>query len=569
MKYYHADGSAVELARQDFIAQGGEGQIFGKGDWIFKIYFDPDRVIPAGKIAELQRLRSPNILVPRALLFDRKHVPVGITMGWVRSTIPLCRLFTSAFRRRRGVEPHQTLRLVENMRAGIDRIHRCDCLMVDGNEFNYLVDDNDLTTPYFIDVDSYQTPGYPATAVMATVKDFHQSGFSTATDWFAFGVVACQLFVGIHPYKGRHPDYGKNELERRMRDNVSIFNPGVSLPSAARALSSIPAAYRNWFEDLFERSRRRPPPEKGRAVISLHAQPATAASTAQLMVRRLRVFDAPLTNLRVVDGVAIVRAGAHTWVGRQRIATAVDAEVVLTDSRREPLVVSRRHRRLSVVTADGKPIHPVPVTADSVMVVDNTLYILSGGHLLQAAFSDTGRMPVMSIRNRWPVLPNATSMFDGVLVENVMGLPFLMIPLPGETIGRCIQIKVPELTPFRIIEARHDRGVCMLLVNDGGGPRRLELKFDRAYQRYAVRMVPDADPGSVNFITLDNGMVVSAPDDTFLEVFHRNPRHQEIRRIRRRELSGPMVLARDGRRVLFMQANTLFQLTMAAPEAGS
>jgi hypothetical protein len=430
MKCYRSSGRAVALTRQDFIAQGGEGQVYGKGDLIYKIYFDPGRVIPAGKIEELQRLRSPNILVPRERVFTRSHDPIGITMDWVRPTIPLCRLFTSVFRHRRGVEMQQTLTLVENMRRAIDWIHRCGCLMADGNEFNYLVSDNDLVTPYLIDVDSYQTPGYPATAVMVTVKDPHAAAFSAASDWYALGVVACQLFVGIHPFKGRHPDYGKHELERRMQDNMSIFNPRVSLPPAARDPAGIPSRYRQWFVDLFERGGRRPAPDTGGAVVPVAPAAVVPLTTKRLRFRKLKTFDAPVTLYRIVDGVAIVRAGRHIWVGPRRVSPPPDAEVVLTHRSQQPLVASRSNGRLQVTTAAGQRVQMAPLTAEGILVVDNTLYVQSRNQLLEAAFLETARGPVMSIRNRWPLLPNATVMYDGLLVQDVMGVPYLMIPMP-------------------------------------------------------------------------------------------------------------------------------------------
>ena len=68
---------------------------------------------------------------------------------------------------------------------------------------NFLID-RDMQHVLFIDVDSYQTAGFPATAIMDSIRDRHSSTYSAGTDWFSFAILAFQMFVGVHPYRGKH-----------------------------------------------------------------------------------------------------------------------------------------------------------------------------------------------------------------------------------------------------------------------------------------------------------------------------------------------------------------------------
>lgn len=44
----------VTLLQSDFVAAGGEGSIYCKGTTAYKIYADPKRMLPLGKMTELR-----------------------------------------------------------------------------------------------------------------------------------------------------------------------------------------------------------------------------------------------------------------------------------------------------------------------------------------------------------------------------------------------------------------------------------------------------------------------------------------------------------------------------------
>src|SRR5678815_2698077 len=246
-----------------------------------RIYFDPSRCIPQAKIDELSVLVQPNIIRPLDLLIDGRNRPAGYSMRSIGKAHSLCQLFPRAFRQRNNLIPELTLRLVRQLQTGVSHIHSRGILIVDLNEMNFLVAP-DFSELFFIDVDSYQTPSFPATVLMESVRDRHAKTFTTDSDWFSFAVVSFQMFAGIHPFKGTYPPLqhladNSLKLDERMRTNISVLHPGVTVPAACLPFSVIPPVYLDWYRAVFEAGHRLPPPQTVQAVIAIAGPGAVTA----------------------------------------------------------------------------------------------------------------------------------------------------------------------------------------------------------------------------------------------------------------------------------------------------
>ena len=56
MPSFKIGNTTVSLSNNDFLAKGGEGEVYVKGSTAYKIYTDKSKMIPAGKIQELSSL---------------------------------------------------------------------------------------------------------------------------------------------------------------------------------------------------------------------------------------------------------------------------------------------------------------------------------------------------------------------------------------------------------------------------------------------------------------------------------------------------------------------------------
>ena len=66
------------LTQNDFKAQGGEGVVYVQGGTAYKIYADPNKMIPTPKIEELARLTHSNIIRPKKSCWTGRVSPSAI-----------------------------------------------------------------------------------------------------------------------------------------------------------------------------------------------------------------------------------------------------------------------------------------------------------------------------------------------------------------------------------------------------------------------------------------------------------------------------------------------------------
>src|ERR1051325_6764705 len=334
-RYYIPSKGQLRIGKSEFKAQGGEGAVYVKGSTAFKIYADPSRCITQAKIDELSALVQPNIIRPLELVLDSSNRPVGYSMRAVGKAHALCQLFPKAFRQRNNLTPELTLRLVRQLQTGVSHVHSRGILIVDLNEMNFLVS-ADFRELFFIDVDSYQTPSFPATVLMESVRDRHAKAFSNDSDWFSFAVVSFQMFVGIHPFKGTYPPFqhlpdNAAKLDERMRANISVLHAGVSVPAACLPFSVIPPNYLDWYRAVFEDGKRLAPPQAVQAAIVV-VGPMLVQSIAsrRFEVREVREFD---SEIIWHDGVITATEQSVYFNGQKYARPPFDVKLVVTPRR--------------------------------------------------------------------------------------------------------------------------------------------------------------------------------------------------------------------------------------------
>ena len=146
----------VSLGQSEYKAQGGEGMVYVKNGLAYKIYHDPSKMIPEGKILELKKIATSNVLGPKDVLFNpTSKQPVGFTMPFVDNVEYLTKMFSRKFKTDNGITPEMIVNLVTQMQKQLNDLHHEGIIVGDYNEMNFLVDSK-YKIPYHIDVDSYQ-----------------------------------------------------------------------------------------------------------------------------------------------------------------------------------------------------------------------------------------------------------------------------------------------------------------------------------------------------------------------------------------------------------------------------
>jgi hypothetical protein len=616
MELYIQGKGAVRLEQNDFVAKGGEGSVYARGKTAYKVYADPSRMIPAAKIKELSVLTDADIIRPEEILLDAGNVPVGYSMRRVQDANALCKLFTRSFRERKGVSPRQILALVRAFQATVHHIHDVHILVVDMNEMNFLVD-RDLQRILCIDVDSYKTPAFPATAIMDSIRDRHSTGYSVETDWFSFAILTFQMFIGVHPYRGKHATL--LDLDARMLANVSVLNRSVTMPPTAYPLDTIPAAYRDWYEALFEQGLRTPPPTGATYVPAVTPRFLHIPAAVRLKICEVGRFtaiavsdvtgmapqSAPITAmntpgsaavaiLQVIDnmtalttaGIFVRRALKLSWpalaqthaacptspTGQARptgstvpTSTAGDAPHVLQDRiltvtpRQNRLVLAwRKDGRLHLWDVAAGKLIPCTVNADGLFASDGRLYLKQGGGLFELRWLELPSAVQPMLHPVANVLPLATRLYEGAAVQDILGSCHVSL-FPRS--GACHTVRIRELDGRRILDARYEHNVLMVASENKGALEISIIRFGDGYDDYDLRAEHDAGSTDVGFVTLDNGVCLWLNPQQELEVFSNRKGAAAIKVLNEPALHG-VRLFKDGTRALFSRGDTLYEMTM-------
>ena len=548
----YVQGKKVRLTQADFKAQGGEGAVYVKGSTAYKVYADPAKMIAPAKIQQLAVLTLPEIVRPQEVILDAGRTPIGYTMPSIPQGLVLCQTFPRAFRERVGLTPEKSLGLVRALQKGVQHVHERGLLIVDLNEMNFLVD-SAFGRVYFIDVDSYQTPSFPATALMDSVRDRHAAGWNAGTDWFSFALVSFQMFVGIHPYKGKHPNL--KTLDDRMAQNVSVFSPDVSIPAACLPFDVIPATYRDWYRAVLERGERVPPPDSVTAVLLVPKPAVLVAGTGQFQITEMLRGGGPV--LSFTHGLLLTTEGIYQN-GRRVADAGPGTQIALTEAGRPVrATLDAGHLRLWDITA-GVEIF-VTATGETLTATDGRLHVKSGDALREVEFLETPGRLLATLKTVGTVLEQATQLFEGVALQSLVGAWYASL-LPRR--GECHQVRLPELDGFQVLDAKFQSGVLLVLAAQNGLFQKLIFRFSPDYTAHDTRTVPAVAAHALNFTVLTQGMCLHLTESDELELFPAKMGASGLKILADPTLAGDCRLLSDGTQALFARAESLYRFAM-------
>lgn len=557
----------VRLTDQNFVAAGGEGSVYQQNGTAFKIYHDPSRCIPAQKIQELAKLNSPNILGPRTVVRDLKSQnPIGFSMPFATGTVPVCKLFTKTFRNQSGFSDQDAIDLAAKIQEIVSFVHGHKCLIVDLNEYSILLNSK-FDTPYFIDVDSWQTPGFKATALMESVRDRKVKGnnFTEGSDWFSCGIVLFQLYVGIHPYKGKHPNYLPKDWSKRMDDNVSVFDKDSTVPASCRPFSVIPKSHLNWFIDTFRDGHRSAPPLPGQiapvpAVVSL----VVIKGTENFSATRVGKYKDPVIfafSLGSENYTLTIKDLYATSTGEHSVKSFPEnsKKLVFNSGLGDAYLAVLDSGQLVIQKTKVKPNEDSEIvkidSVKDIFVRDGRLYSIVGEKLMENIFI-SGKKILHSIRSVGSILPNATKVYSGCVYQSLLGEPAFMIPFDEKKVFFRI---IKELSGYRIVDAKSEENILVVLGEKGGRHTRFVIVFENNFSTYSVRKTENVDFEPINFTKIPGKVCVLYAGNETIEIFINN---QQVKTVEKAPIDAEMTLFNSGGKIYFINDNEIYRLDM-------
>lgn len=551
---YKIGSKTINLSNKDLKGSGGEGSVYVRGGSAYKIYHDRKNMLPLGKIQELSVIQDPQVIKPLEVISDVQG-PVGYSMiATPQDACVLCQYFPRAFRTRFGLDVDFSNKLVESIRSGVHNIHNSGILLVDLNEMNFLFETQNPNV-FFIDVDSYQTPHYHATALMESVRDRHgiANQFNLGTDWFAFAIVSFQVFTGIHPYKGKHPSL--KTMDERMMANVSVLNKSVNVPGACLPFDVIPSNYRDWYERVLEKGERCEPPMSTTSSVMVLK---TVNLSGGGKIRIIHIMQAPSDIADYHNGTYVFSGNVCDSHGIRK-ASNIRGEVRLFDSKIGNAAAYVENGILHVIDiASGIDVNS-GVLCNSLSVCNGKLIYQSGEHLYAADLMSAGSNILFNQKPIANVLPMGTQLYDGVAIQDLLEAKYATI-LDKDGAH---QVKLDEISGHRVISAKCLGKVLVVIAESKGVYNRHVYRFDDTFQKYDHRIVGDVGVSEANFCVLDSGVTLLMCSDDSLEVFSSKIHSGSISNLTDPSINSNCTLFSVGSKAMYIYGNKVDQFTMS------
>lgn len=515
------NGQKVNLSDNDYLAQGGQGVVYVKNNAVFKIYHDPKQLIPEDKISELQVLSGiPNVIIPSHAIIDYKtNQRIGFVMKFVKDTEFLCKLFVANFKKSNNITPHKIVDLVKSMQTTLIDIHKEGIIVGDYNEMNFLVDKK-FQTPYYIDTDSYQTPSYKCNAIMESVRDpqLPMGEFTEFSDWFSWAIVSFQLYTGIHPFKGKHPDYKMNDFSGRMKDGISVFHPDVNVPKFVN-FTGIPKAHLDWYKEVFENGERSIPPFSDGVINYAVINNVVIDPDANVLAELLYTVGGVILDTHWRTGAHHILTTEGFFYGEKKKVSfdnEMDKGSIIVTNTNEFIFIVEKDKSVYAFDENKNLIKKFDMDYQSYAVFNNCLYVMLDGSLVQYSFEVIGKLNMIP-RTISTLYKNSSKMYDGVVIQELYGRYKAIIPYEY---NQCSTVDLKELKTNRIHDAKRVGQWLFILAEAKNGTLDMyKIYFNDRFTSYDVKVEQNVGYRNINVMIKDNGMVVMNTEDDKLELF--------------------------------------------------
>lgn len=538
------DGKQILLNDKNFVTSGGEGSIFRKGNKAYKVYHKAIATTFENKLKELQILNNDSIISPKNILYSLNGCPIGYTMPFIDSTSSLALLFTKSFKTRNNIDLNTVNTIFSTMFEIVKYIHEKNILIVDFNELNILISNKDFCTPYFLDVDSYQTKDFPATAIMPSIRDYCSDTFSENTDWYSFAVLMFQLYAGIHPYKGLYS--GDNSLEGRCKNKISVFNTNVKYPPMVNM--NIPSGLKNWFFNIFEKGARIEPPTSIDSVIT---QATTTTSYSSTIVETL-IKEYPLDIERVsfINGQLIVFTKERYYFGNRETVKKFNKEIPYFVEKQGVQDIVHLSKDKNTIKYDEEEL--IVPDLKIVGIIKNRIFVVSDKLYEYTISKYTNKLEA---NNTWTVPINATKFFANCIFIDNFEKTMFYIPEIKDNKNVVYTTYVNELNCHTIIDAYYEFQTLVAISQFNNKYMKTVIKFDSTFISYKI-IQNECSIQEINATVLPSGMSLIMDEDK-LELSAKESTDRKII-----VANTDLILSHEGNKVLAYRGSKLYSISL-------
>lgn len=539
----------------DFKGAGGEGAVFVNNGRAFKIYgdtdstgaftIDPSKMMNPAKIRELSVLTDPRIVKPEEVIVNASNTPIGYVMPFIDGFSPIQLYFSAATQRRLGVTGSDRIEVTKALSSIMAHCHKHKTLLVDPNENNWLVG-RDNKSIRAIDVDGWQTPSFPAKAILPDIRDARTKGFDDGSDWYSLAYVLFRYWTGVGPYDCTFDKGGPAESRDPMflRTKLhSVFDPKTSHRAFGIPEDQIPADVLSWFKGIFQLGLRLPFVPGN--VVAIDANIIRKISMQLNVVSK--VFNITLKNTTQHDIIGVSDYAISTNNGKGWLLDVNGTPVnVYTNSEGKIFVDTRGVVTETIFGSNNLRMH------------DNMVFFQTPGQIQKLVLIPGGNGKMLSTSTvvcRTTLY--STKLFEGVVFQEMIGSYVVNIL----TSTGSPQITIPELRSYNVIDAKKDGTVLVVLASKAGKNHTFIFRFNSTFTSYTFMSYETADT-AVNFVALTSGVCMVLDEMGTMRIFFSDPNRNEVKEVHDDALQ-QVQLCRQGAKALFFRGKELYTLSLS------
>lgn len=524
------NGPVLTLTDKHYKAAGGEASVYVHNGNAYKLYHDPDnKMLPQKKMQELSLIPNGQVVIPRTVVYDASTAKLlGYTTMFVDDAEPLLKYFTRTFKDDNNITFPMVNSLVTQMQRVVMDVHSVKCLIVDLNELNVLVKVNASNIgPWFIDTDSYSTPSFKATAIMDSVRDRRVSKIDShgvlhynpdeMSDWFSWAVLTFWLYTNIHPFRGAHSKYKPRDKQKQMDDGVSVFHPGVRTPPSVNDFKVIPKRHLDWYKQIFLKNDRSVPPLADSSVpLVVPTQIVTIRGTDKITVSEVHAYPDPVMMVHNFMGVYYAVTKKHIYSNHKEIGNVTGKKTLICNANDGTAIIASQNG-IQITFGELRSSTPAGTVKSTDMFARNgAIYTITNEKMVENSFITFGAKIIHQMKELENVSVTSAKIYDGCIIQDLLGKKYLVLPYK---MGSSFSKHIPQLDGYRIVDAKSEKTVTIVVAEKKGVYDRFIIVFDRKYTDFKVRVETDIAYDAINFAVMDNGLCVLLANPDEIELF--------------------------------------------------
>jgi len=284
----------------------------------------------------------------------------------------------------------------------------------------------------------------------------------------------------------------------------------------------------------------------------------TVAGTALLDITELGSYDGLVLGVYGDGSRLVTVTDKDVWLDGVRVGMTPPRGIGFTPRNSRVVSLSVSGRQVDLYNVTDRQTVPFLLQAEEAASYDGRIYLRTQDRVFEVILTDAGSQVIATTKEVAQTLPFASRLYPGVVIQKLLGATYVSLLIRS---GAAQQIPVKELDAYRIVDARFDHGVLMVIGEKSGRYDRLVIRFDDA-GAYDVRVVRGVPLTGLNFVTLDSGVCVCLNEDEKLEIFSSRKDSPAIKYVEDKALSGDMQLSRNGGTLLVSRGNKVYKMRM-------